>query len=112
MSFMATMLAFLSFLAFLQPSLAYAVADPGRSPSLSRGGRSPSPPQGDKTFTPEQKAKLEKGAQALANAVKVTLGPKGRNVAISKSFGCPQIVCVTLQARRRGPVAARAREPS
>ncbi|MEK6153405.1 chaperonin GroEL [Flavobacteriaceae bacterium 3-367] len=34
---------------------------------------------------------LRKGVDALANAVKVTLGPKGRNVIISKSFGAPQV---------------------
>jgi len=35
--------------------------------------------------------KLKKGVDALANAVKVTLGPKGRNVVIEKSFGAPVI---------------------
>ena len=34
---------------------------------------------------------LKRGVDALANAVKVTLGPKGRNVIISKSFGAPNI---------------------
>ncbi|MBK42889.1 MAG: chaperonin GroEL [Flavobacteriaceae bacterium] len=34
---------------------------------------------------------LKKGVDALANAVKVTLGPKGRNVIVSKSFGAPQV---------------------
>lgn len=34
---------------------------------------------------------LKRGVDALANAVKVTLGPKGRNVIISKSFGGPQV---------------------
>ncbi len=34
---------------------------------------------------------LKKGIDALANAVKVTLGPKGRNVIISKSFGAPTV---------------------
>jgi len=34
---------------------------------------------------------LKRGVDALANAVKVTLGPKGRNVIISKSFGPPQV---------------------
>ena len=34
---------------------------------------------------------LKKGVDALANAVKATLGPKGRNVIISKSFGAPQV---------------------
>ncbi|GAY30259.1 chaperonin GroEL, partial [Prevotella sp. MGM2] len=34
---------------------------------------------------------LREGADALANAVKVTLGPKGRNVVIDKKFGAPRI---------------------
>ena len=34
---------------------------------------------------------LKRGVDALANAVKVTLGPKGRNVIVSKSFGAPQV---------------------
>ena len=34
---------------------------------------------------------LKKGVDQLANAVKVTLGPKGRNVIIEKKFGAPQI---------------------
>lgn len=34
---------------------------------------------------------LRAGVDALANAVKVTLGPKGRNVIIEKSFGAPTV---------------------
>ena len=34
---------------------------------------------------------MKKGVDALANAVKVTLGPKGRNVIIEKKFGAPHI---------------------
>ena len=34
---------------------------------------------------------MKEGADALANAVKVTLGPKGRNVVIDKKFGAPQV---------------------
>ena len=34
---------------------------------------------------------LKRGVDALANAVKVTLGPKGRNVIVSKTFGAPQV---------------------
>ena len=36
------------------------------------------------------------GVNALANAVKVTLGPKGRNVVIQKSFGAPHITKVDV----------------
>ncbi len=39
----------------------------------------------------EAREKLKKGVDALANAVKVTLGPKGRNVIIGKKFGAPAI---------------------
>ncbi len=43
------------------------------------------------SFNTEAREKLKNGVDALANAVKVTLGPKGRNVVIQKSFGAPQI---------------------
>ena len=39
----------------------------------------------------EARELLREGADALANAVKVTLGPKGRNVVIDKKFGAPRI---------------------
>ena len=42
-------------------------------------------------YNVEAREALRQGADALANAVKVTLGPKGRNVIISKSFGSPQV---------------------
>ena len=42
-------------------------------------------------FNTDVRAAMKDGADALANAVKVTLGPKGRNVVISKKFGAPQI---------------------
>lgn len=42
-------------------------------------------------FNSDARAKLKAGVDALANAVKVTLGPKGRNVVIQKSFGPPAI---------------------
>lgn len=45
----------------------------------------------DITFDRDAREKLRNGVDALANAVKVTLGPKGRNVVIEKSFGAPQI---------------------
>lgn len=43
------------------------------------------------SFDMDARAKLKAGVDALANAVKVTLGPKGRNVVIQKSFGAPVI---------------------
>ena len=42
-------------------------------------------------FNTEVRSAMKDGADALANAVKVTLGPKGRNVVIAKKFGAPQI---------------------
>ncbi|MCB1214451.1 MAG: chaperonin GroEL [Deltaproteobacteria bacterium] len=42
-------------------------------------------------FDEEARSKILKGVNTLANAVKVTLGPKGRNVVLEKSFGAPTI---------------------
>ncbi|MEZ4955627.1 MAG: chaperonin GroEL [Saprospiraceae bacterium] len=43
------------------------------------------------SFDRDAREKLKAGVDALANAVKVTLGPKGRNVVIQKSFGAPSV---------------------
>ncbi|MEZ0213436.1 MAG: chaperonin GroEL [Xanthobacteraceae bacterium] len=45
----------------------------------------------DVKFSADAREKLLRGVDILANAVKVTLGPKGRNVVIEKSFGAPRI---------------------
>ena len=45
----------------------------------------------DILFNSDVRSKMKEGADALANAVKVTLGPKGRNVVIDKKFGAPQV---------------------
>ncbi len=45
----------------------------------------------DISFDSEAREQLKAGIDALANAVKVTLGPKGRNVVLQKSFGAPAI---------------------
>ena len=42
-------------------------------------------------FNVDVRSKMKEGADALADAVKVTLGPKGRNVVIDKKFGAPQV---------------------
>ena len=42
-------------------------------------------------FDVDVRSRMKEGADALANAVKVTLGPKGRNVVIDKKFGAPQV---------------------
>ena len=44
-------------------------------------------------FDEEARIALKRGADTLANAVKVTLGPRGRNVVIQKSFGAPLVTC-------------------
>ena len=45
----------------------------------------------DIKFNIDARAKMKEGADALADAVKVTLGPKGRNVVIAKKFGAPSV---------------------
>ena len=45
----------------------------------------------DIKFDVEVRSKMKAGADALANAVKTTLGPKGRNVVIDKKYGAPQV---------------------
>ena len=44
----------------------------------------------DVKFSTEARDKMMRGVDTLANAVKVTLGPKGRNVILDKSFGAPR----------------------
>jgi len=59
-------------------------------------------------FDVEAREKLKKGVDALANAVKVTLGPKGRNVVIGKKFGAPQVtkdgVTVAKEVELKDPI--------
>ena len=45
----------------------------------------------DVKFSADARERMLRGVDILANAVKVTLGPKGRNVVIDKSFGAPRI---------------------
>ena len=45
----------------------------------------------DVKFNTDARNRMLKGVNILADAVKVTLGPKGRNVVIDKSFGAPRI---------------------
>ena len=45
----------------------------------------------DVKFSTDARDRMLRGVDILANAVKVTLGPKGRNVVIEKSFGAPRI---------------------
>ena len=59
-------------------------------------------------FESEARDRMKKGVDALANAVKVTLGPKGRNVIIEKTYGSPQItkdgVTVAKEVEMKDPV--------
>ncbi len=60
------------------------------------------------SFDVDARAKLKEGVDALANAVKVTLGPKGRNVIIDKKFGAPSItkdgVSVAKEIELKDPI--------
>jgi chaperonin GroEL len=62
----------------------------------------------DINFNVEARDRLKKGVDALANAVKVTLGPKGRNVIIDKKFGSPVItkdgVTVAKEIELKDPI--------
>jgi chaperonin GroEL len=62
----------------------------------------------DITFDVEARDKLKRGVDALANAVKVTLGPKGRNVIIDKKFGAPSVtkdgVSVAKEIELKDPI--------
>ncbi|MEW6447120.1 MAG: chaperonin GroEL [Bacillota bacterium] len=49
-------------------------------------------PGKDIVYREDARAAIERGVNALADAVKVTLGPRGRNVVLEKKFGSPQIV--------------------
>ncbi|MFD2999116.1 chaperonin GroEL [Pontibacter toksunensis] len=60
------------------------------------------------TFDTEARTKIKSGVDKLANAVKVTLGPKGRNVIIDKKFGAPTItkdgVSVAKEIELKDPI--------
>ena len=60
------------------------------------------------TFDVAARNKLKKGVDALANAVKVTLGPKGRNVILDKKFGAPMVtkdgVSVAKEIELKDPI--------
>lgn len=60
------------------------------------------------SFSAEARAKLKKGVDTMADAVKVTLGPQGRNVVLEKSFGAPTItkdgVSVAKEIELKDPI--------
>src|SRR5210317_316540 len=59
-------------------------------------------------FNTEAREKLKKGVETIADAVKVTLGPKGRNVILDKKFGAPSVtkdgVTVAKEIELKDPV--------
>jgi chaperonin GroES len=64
----------------------------------------------DVRFSTDARDKMLRGVDILADAVKVTLGPKGRNVVIEKSFGAPRItkdgVTVAKEKPQEGEIIA------
>ncbi|HOF46495.1 MAG TPA: TCP-1/cpn60 chaperonin family protein, partial [Bacteroidales bacterium] len=60
-------------------------------------------------FNQDARSSIKVGIDELANAVKITLGPKGRNVVIEKKFGAPQItkdgVTVAKEIELKDPLA-------
>src|SRR6478735_6366328 len=66
-----------------------SVAGAGRPPHATSGG--PFPMAKIIAFDEEARRSMERGLNALADTVKVTLGPKGRNVVLDKKWGAPTI---------------------
>ena len=64
----------------------------------------------DVKFSQDARDRMLRGVDILANAVKVTLGPKGRNVVIDKSYGAPRItkdgVSVAKEKPSQGEITA------
>ena len=60
------------------------------------------------SFNSDAREKLKSGIDQLANAVKVTLGPKGRNVVIDRKFGSPSVtkdgVTVAKEIELKDPI--------
>ena len=67
-------------------------------------------------FNDEARHSLKRGVDALANAVKTTLGPKGRNVALGSSYGPPTVthdgVTVAQDISLRDPFEVSTRPPA
>ncbi len=62
-------------------------------------------------FSTDARDKMLRGVNILANAVKVTLGPKGRNVVIEKSFGAPRITKDGVSVAKEIELEDKLREP-
>jgi chaperonin GroEL len=61
-------------------------------------------------FSSQARSEIGRGLDILANAVKVTLGPRGRNVVIEKSWGAPTITKDGVTVPRRS--SSRTRSPT
>ena len=65
------------------------------------------------SFSEDARRALERGVDQLANAVKVTLGPKGRNVVLDKAYGGPTItndgVTIAREVELAGPAGEHGR---
>ena len=61
-------------------------------------------------FDDDARKSLEAGVNKLADAVKVTLGPKGRNVVLDKKFGAPTITNDGVSIAKRNRTRRRVRE--
>ena len=55
----------------------------------------------DVKFNSDARDRMLRGVNILADAVKVTLGPKGRNVVLDKSFGAPELQRMGFQLLRK-----------
>ncbi len=64
----------------------------------------------DVRFSSDARDRMLRGVEILANAVKITLGPKGRNVVIEKSFGAPRITKDGVDGRKRDRTLRQIRE--
>jgi len=60
----------------------------------------------DLKFDVQARSGLKKGVDKLADAIKVTLGPKGRNVVLDKKFGSPTVTRRSRRRRATSPVTA------
>jgi len=61
-------------------------------------------------FGDDSRQRMIKGVNVLANAVKVTLGPKGRNVVLEKSFGAPTVTKDGVSVAKRDRTQRQVRE--
>ena len=59
----------------------------------------------DVKFAREAREGITRGVDILANAVRVTLGPKGRNVVIDKSYGAPRLLPPNLETESRRQIS-------